>query len=127
MLSTPCTSSIAKSAGTLILRSGGVVRGLTNWGPFLLPNKVRVHQATHNRGHYFIMQFDSSGRAQSELRRVLGLDPRMIRFSVVRVGKTLEEIAQVRGTAPWPVRPRDSLGTGFADSVKASSSGSRGF
>ncbi len=94
--------SIAKSAGTLILSSGGIIRGFTNWGPFLLPRKARVHQQTHEKGHYFIMRFDSSGYAQTELRRILALDPRMIRFGVVKLGKTFEEMAKVDGGGiPW--------------------------
>jgi small subunit ribosomal protein S6 len=40
-------------------------------------------------GHYFIMQFDSSTAVQAEVRRTLGLDPRMIRFSVVKLGDKL--------------------------------------
>ena len=77
------------------------MRGYTNWGTFLLPRPTRVHQMRHTEGHYFIMRFDSRGGAQTELRRVLSLDPRMIRFSVVRLGKTLDEIAKVEGQARW--------------------------
>ena len=40
-------------------------------------------------GHYFIMRFDSSAATQAEVRRSLGLDPRMIRFSVVKLGDKL--------------------------------------
>jgi len=32
---------IARTTGTLILSSRGVIRGLTNWGPFLLTKPVR--------------------------------------------------------------------------------------
>ncbi|KAI9795441.1 MAG: hypothetical protein M1833_007040 [Piccolia ochrophora] len=92
---------IAKSAGTIILRSGGVVRGLTNWGPFSLPRRTRVHQATYSQGHYFIMRFDASGKIQSSIKRTLGLDPRMIRFSVVKMGDKLEKLAEVEGKCTW--------------------------
>jgi small subunit ribosomal protein S6 len=40
-------------------------------------------------GHYFVMQFDSSIPVQNEIRRTLGLDPRMIRFSILKVGDKL--------------------------------------
>jgi small subunit ribosomal protein S6 len=35
------------------------------------------------------MQFDSSIPVQNEIRRTLGLDPRMIRFSILKVGDKL--------------------------------------
>lgn len=83
------------------------MRGLTNWGTFLLPRKIRVHQATHNMGHYFVMRFDSSGRTQGELRKTLALDPRMIRFGVVKMGEKLAQTAKVGGIVPWAMQDEE--------------------
>lgn len=47
------------------------------------------------------MRFDSSGPVQSSVRRTLGLDPRMINFSVVKLGSKLEEIKGVEGHVQW--------------------------
>ena len=53
------------------------------------------------------MQFDSSIRAQEEVRRTMGLDPRMIRFSVVKIGDKLAgkdgygAIENITGEIPW--------------------------
>lgn len=62
------------------------------------------------------MQFDSSATAQKEVKRTLSLDPRMVRFSVVKVaekmGKTamMDGIEAVDGTIPWePADPFQSL------------------
>ena len=77
------------------------MRGITNWGTFLLPKPLRRHNALHNSGHYFIVRFDSSARTQHAVRRTLGLDPRMIRYSVVKMGTTLDQIKDVAGTADW--------------------------
>lgn len=52
------------------------------------------------------MRFDSSGPVQQEVRRTLGLDPRMIRFSVVKLGSKLEEIKDVEGKVKWNDRQR---------------------
>jgi small subunit ribosomal protein S6 len=92
---------IARNAGIQVLRSGGVVRGYTNWGTFRLPKPTTKHQARYTDGHHFIMRFDASGAVQSAVRRTLGLDPRMIRFSVVKLGDKLEEIKDVEGKAEW--------------------------
>lgn len=47
------------------------------------------------------MRFDASGPVQSAVRRTLGLDPRMIRFSVVKLGDKLEDIKDVEGKVEW--------------------------
>ncbi|EDN06941.1 37S ribosomal protein Mrp17 [Histoplasma capsulatum] len=92
---------IARITGLQILYSGGVIRGLTNWGPFRLPRPITKHQTKYSTGHHFIMRFDSSSAVQQSVRRTLGLDPRMIRFSVVKLGNKLEEIKDVSGSVEW--------------------------
>ncbi|GAD95073.1 mitochondrial 37S ribosomal protein YmS16 [Paecilomyces variotii No. 5] len=92
---------IARNAGIQVLRSGGVVRGYTNWGTFRLPKPTTKHQARYTEGHHFIMRFDSSGAVQKAVRRTLGLDPRMVRFSVVKLGEKLEEIKDIDGRVEW--------------------------
>ncbi|PYH46349.1 mitochondrial 37S ribosomal protein bS6m [Aspergillus saccharolyticus JOP 1030-1] len=92
---------IARTAGIQVLRSGGVVRGYTNWGPFRLPKPTTKHQARYTEGHHFIMRFDSSGPVQEAVQRTLKLDPRMIRFSVVKLGDKLEEMRHVEGKVEW--------------------------
>ncbi|KAF2138834.1 uncharacterized protein K452DRAFT_290479 [Aplosporella prunicola CBS 121167] len=92
---------IAKTAGSLILNSGGVIRGVTNWGIFQLPKPYRKHQVLHHTGHHFILRFDSSARTQHTMRRTIALDPRLIRFAVVKLGSKLDDIADVESIVPW--------------------------
>ncbi len=47
------------------------------------------------------MRFDSSGETQQSVRTTLGLDPRMIKFGVVKLGESLEEIKDVPGFVEW--------------------------
>lgn len=47
------------------------------------------------------MRFDSSVEGQIGVRKLLALDPRMVRFSVVKLGTTLQEIKGVAGTVDW--------------------------
>lgn len=95
------TDRIARTAGNQVLSAGGVVRGLTNWGTFLLPKPARKQGALYHNGHYFIMRFDSSAKTQHAVKRTLGLDPRMIRYSMVKVGTKLDEVRDVGGKADW--------------------------
>ncbi|KAF1990001.1 37S ribosomal protein Mrp17 [Aulographum hederae CBS 113979] len=92
---------IAIAAGRTILEHKGVVRGYTNWGILLLPKPLRRHEIRHTAGHHFIMRFDSSVVAQHTLRRQLGLDPRLLRFNVIKIGEKLEDICNVPGEVPW--------------------------
>ncbi|KAL4934676.1 mitochondrial 37S ribosomal protein bS6m [Aspergillus undulatus] len=92
---------IARNAGSLVLRSGGVIRGYTNWGVFRLPKPTTKHQARYTEGHHFLMRFDAASPVQAGIRRTLGLDPRMIRFSVVKLGDKLEEVKDVEGKVEW--------------------------
>lgn len=111
---------IARTAGQQVLRSNGVVRGYTNWGPFLLPRPTTKHQTQHHQGHYFLMRFDSSAETQQEIRRTLGLDPRMIRFSVVKLGDKLGGKQGAMEEIPGKVQWNDSQETGVGQLLKYS-------
>jgi len=92
---------IARTAGKIVLDKRGVVRGISNWGTFLLPQPAKKLQSTHHYGHHFIMRFDASARTQHELRRTMSLDPRLIRYSIVKMGEKLEDIKDIAGTAEF--------------------------
>jgi len=47
------------------------------------------------------MRFDASARTQHELRRTMSLDPRLIRYSIVKMGEKLEDIKDIAGTAEF--------------------------
>ena len=96
---------IARTTGSLILNSGGTIRGIKNWGVFSLPKRTRKHQAQYTDGHYFIMRYDASSKIQDDVRKTLGFDPRMIKFSSVRLGDgTLESLSKIGGQIPWDTR-----------------------
>lgn len=77
------------------------MRGITNWGTFLLTApKVRT-QTLQDSGHHFIMRFDCSPETQRLVRKTTAIDPRMLRCGVVRLGDTLKAINDVKGTVQW--------------------------
>jgi small subunit ribosomal protein S6 len=86
---------------------------MKNWGQFDLPRPTTKHQTQHRQGHYFVMQFDASVKAQQDVRRFLSLDPRMIRFSMVKIGDKLGgvngAIEQVDGQMPWNEAKNESV------------------
>lgn len=103
----PSLLSIARTAGALILSQGGVVRGVTNWGPFLLTKPFKKNQKRHDSGHHFIMRFDASPAVQQMVRKTVAIDPRMIRCGCVKLGSKLKDIVDVKGTVTWQRRKRD--------------------
>ncbi|KAB5518004.1 hypothetical protein GE09DRAFT_1208411 [Coniochaeta sp. 2T2.1] len=78
---------IVLTAGSLILQQGGVIRSLSNWGVFALPRAVSRNQMRHYNGHYFVMRYDASVKTQEQVRQTLGLDPRVVRSTSVRLGE----------------------------------------
>ncbi|KAI1071132.1 hypothetical protein LB507_009590 [Fusarium sp. FIESC RH6] len=92
---------IAQTVGSLVLKNGGVVRGLANWGVFSLPKPISVHQMKHTHGHYFVMRYDAAAKVHHDVRNTLRLEPRMIRAAHVKLGDgKLESLARF-GPPKW--------------------------
>ncbi|KAH7244077.1 Squalene/phytoene synthase-domain-containing protein [Fusarium redolens] len=92
---------IAQTVGSLVLKNGGVVRGLANWGVFSLPKPISVHQMKHTHGHYFVMRYDAASKVHQDVRNTLRLEPRMIRAAHVKLGDgKLESLARF-GPPKW--------------------------
>lgn len=92
---------IAQTVGSVVLKNGGVIRGLSNWGVFSLPKPVSIHQMKHTHGHYFVMRYDASTKVHQDVRSTLRFEPRMIRSAHVKLGDgKLETIARF-GPPKW--------------------------
>jgi small subunit ribosomal protein S6 len=51
------------------------------------------------------MRYDASSAVQDNVRKTLGLDPRMIKFSSVKMGNgKLESISNIGAKIPWAER-----------------------
>jgi small subunit ribosomal protein S6 len=51
------------------------------------------------------MRYDSSSKVQEDVRKTLGLDPRLIKFSTVKLGDgTLQSLSKISGSIPWDTR-----------------------
>lgn len=65
------------------------------------------------------MQFDSSVAAQNEVRRQLGLNPHLIRYSIVKLGDKLGSakgrkggMENITGQVDWTARRDEMMGVG---------------
>lgn len=89
------------AAGQLVLKQGGVIRSVDNWGVFTLPRAVSRNQMLHHNGHYFAMRYDASTRTQEEVRSTMRLDPRVIRSTSVKLGDGKLETTSRFGQISW--------------------------
>ncbi|MCJ1329467.1 hypothetical protein MMC10_006147 [Thelotrema lepadinum] len=77
---------LVRSTGQIILSQRGVIRSIANWGTYLLTKPINRRTARYTEGHHFIMRFDCAPSTQDAVKRMLGVDPRMLKFGVVKVG-----------------------------------------
>lgn len=85
---------LVKTSGSTIINKGGIIREFKNWGNLILPKKIKKHQQIHYKGHHWTMLFDSNPHTQLEINKILKLDPRVIRYSIVKLGNKFTEISE---------------------------------
>ncbi|KAG7439994.1 uncharacterized protein BT62DRAFT_957411 [Guyanagaster necrorhizus] len=76
-----------------IMNAGGVVRKIESWGTHVLPHRMHRHSVTHKLGDYWSLHFDTSPRTLRSLNRVLRQDPLVVRWTILRQGQKIEDVA----------------------------------
>ncbi|KAK4120231.1 hypothetical protein N657DRAFT_649292 [Parathielavia appendiculata] len=92
---------IVLTAGQLILRQGGVIRDISNWGIFHLPRAVSRSQTRYTKGHYFVMRYDAGIATHQDVTKTLRVDPRVIRAGGVKLGDGKLETLSKFGAVKW--------------------------
>ncbi|VVT50530.1 mitochondrial 37S ribosomal protein bS6m [Magnusiomyces paraingens] len=80
------TIEVLKTIGKQIIDNRGVVRDIKSWGIRPLPKIMKKHGDSYLYGSFFYLKFDASPGVQSEISRILRVDRRMIRSTVVKLG-----------------------------------------
>ncbi|KAK2463210.1 hypothetical protein APHAL10511_004865 [Amanita phalloides] len=80
---------LVQQSATHVMQAGGVVRALDYLGTSTLPQRMNKH----TRGDYWTMHFDTSPRILQSLNRLMRQDPRVIRWSILKLGSKVDEIA----------------------------------
>ncbi|KAG7098675.1 hypothetical protein E1B28_000589 [Marasmius oreades] len=88
------------------MKSGGVVRKIDSWGTLVLPQRMKRHKTPHRIGDYWTLHFDTSPRTIQSLNKILRQDPLVIRWTVLRCGSKVEDIARqgrvaIQGSDAW--------------------------
>jgi len=92
---------IVLTAGQLILRQGGVIRDVANWGVFHLPRAASLNQTRYTRGHYFVLRYDAGVQTHRDVTQTLRVDPRVIRSGGVKLGDGKLETLSKFGAVQW--------------------------
>ncbi|KZT62065.1 hypothetical protein CALCODRAFT_490641 [Calocera cornea HHB12733] len=87
---------LVRSSAKQILDRGGVVREIKSNGTKVLPQRMRSHQTNHDIGDYWIMRFDASPKSMVLLTDALRQDPRVIRWTTIKLGEKLRDIVGSR-------------------------------
>ena len=102
----------------MVLGGNGVIRSIRNWGRFLLTHPLNRNLQHHTEAQHFVMRFDCSPRTMLDLKRKLAMDPRMVRYAIVKMqqqklggvpgrGAGMEGVGDVR----WTRKPERARGT----------------
>ncbi|EIW83219.1 hypothetical protein CONPUDRAFT_19434, partial [Coniophora puteana RWD-64-598 SS2] len=76
-----------------VMDAGGVVRNLGYQGHRTLPQRMKRNKQIYSAGDYWTMDFDASPNTQQALASLMRHDPRVIRYSILKLGERAEEVA----------------------------------
>ncbi|KAJ7497389.1 ribosomal protein S6 [Mycena latifolia] len=85
---------LARQTALHIMEAGGVVRKIDSWGTRTLPQRMRRHGNYHEIGDYWTMHFDTAPRTLLTLNSLMRRDPRVVRWTVLKLGSRPEDIAR---------------------------------
>jgi len=95
-----------------VMNSGGVVRKINSWGTRTLPQKMKRNGPLQSVGEwveyyhpslsclnprlysYWTLHFDASPRTLRSLNGIMRRDPRVLRWTVLKLADDLEELAE---------------------------------
>ncbi|KAJ7446153.1 ribosomal protein S6 [Mycena galericulata] len=84
---------LVRQSALHIMDAGGVVRKIDSWGTRSLPQRMRRHGNYHEIGDYWTMHFDTAPRTLLTLNSIMRRDPRVVRWTVLKLGSRPEDIA----------------------------------
>ncbi|KAH8828088.1 ribosomal protein S6 [Flagelloscypha sp. PMI_526] len=77
--------------------NGSTVRSLDYWGLKPLPTRMQRHDMNgthHSKGDYWTVHFDTGPRVVKSLNQLMMLDPRVLRWHIVKLATKPEDLAR---------------------------------
>ncbi|KAG6842181.1 hypothetical protein C0991_001674 [Blastosporella zonata] len=84
---------LVRQTATHVLNAGGVVRKINSMGTLTLPQRMRRHKAAHSIGDYWTLHFDTAPRTLRSLNAIMRRDPRVIRWTVLKLADKVDDVA----------------------------------
>jgi len=84
---------LVRQSAIHVMNAGGIVRSIDSWGTLTLPQRMRRHGQIYSMGDYWTMHFDTSPHTLRSLNSIMRRDPRVIRWTVLKLGDKVEDIA----------------------------------
>jgi len=83
---------LVTQSAMLLMDNGAAVRSIKSLGLRTLPNRMQRHRQFHKIGDYWSMYFDAPPRLMLELNNKMRKDPRVIRWTILKLGEKLEDV-----------------------------------
>lgn len=84
--------NIAKNCGRAILDNKGVVVDVESMGLKELAKPIKKLNQSYSFGHWWSMTFYSNPTVQSEIQRILRLEPSVLRYMIVKKADKLSDL-----------------------------------
>ncbi|KAF7782622.1 hypothetical protein Agabi119p4_1998 [Agaricus bisporus var. burnettii] len=87
---------LVQQSATHIMHAGGVVRKIESWGTMQLPQRMKKKRtsAYEQIGDYWSLHCDASPQALRTLNNFMRRDPRVLRWTVLKLGDRVEDVAR---------------------------------
>ncbi|KIM40178.1 hypothetical protein M413DRAFT_173222 [Hebeloma cylindrosporum] len=84
---------LVRQSSMHVMNSGGVVRRINSWGTRTLPQRMKRHGTLQSIGDYWTLHFDASPRTLKSLNGIMRRDPRVLRWTVLKLADKVEDIS----------------------------------
>lgn len=78
------------------MNAGGVVRKIESWGTMQLPHRMKKKRTNtyEHIGDYWTLHCDASPQNLRSLNNFMRRDPRVLRWTVLKLGDRVEDVAR---------------------------------
>ncbi|PPQ97376.1 hypothetical protein CVT26_006610 [Gymnopilus dilepis] len=85
---------LVRQSALHVMNNGGVVRNINSWGTMTLPQRMKRHGTPQSVGDYWTLHFDCSPRTLRSLNGIMRRDPRVLRWTVLKLADKIEDLAK---------------------------------
>ncbi|KAF8897026.1 ribosomal protein S6 [Gymnopilus junonius] len=96
---------LVRQSAMHVMNNGGVVRNINSWGTRILPQRMKRHGPLQSLGDYWTLHFDCSPRTLRSLNGIMRRDPRVLRWTVLKLADKVEDLSRKGEKVILPCKP----------------------